>query len=211
MKKILLFTAAVLAFAACHKEPYSDGNDGYLVYTSPQKDADFAKYKTYHIADSVLVIGQTEKPVYSKSRSAVELILQVRANMEKRGYVFVPDIKDADLGGQITYVVKTEKYVHYYDNPYWWYDYPGYWPSGYWGRWYGYYYPRPVTYTYTSSALLMDILDLTEEPTDNEPVEIVWNSYIGGAAGNAFPGAQKMMLDAIDQAFIQSSYIKAAE
>ncbi len=211
MKKILLFSAALLALAACHKEPYGEGDNEYLVYTSPAKDVEFTQFQTYHIADSVLVLGQGDKPVYSKSRDAVELILQLRENMQKRGFTFVPNAEDADLGAQITYVIKTEKFVQYYGNQYWWYDYPGYWPSGYWGDWRGYYYPRPVVYTYTTNALLMDLMDLKNETNDDKKLEVVWTSYIGGPAGSAIPGAQKRMIDAIDQAFDQSPYIEAAD
>ena len=59
MKKILLISMAVLTIAACHKEPYpQDGDNEYLVYTSPGKDVNFTQFKTFDIADSLLVIGQ---------------------------------------------------------------------------------------------------------------------------------------------------------
>ena len=148
MKKILILSAAVLLVAACHKEPYpQDSDNEYLVYTSPGKDVDFTKYQTFDIADSLLIIGQTDKPVYSQSQAALAIIQAFRTNMEKLGYIYTPSNPDADLGIQVTYIIKTERYVQYYDSPYWWLDYPGYWPSGYWGNWEGFYYPRPVVYT----------------------------------------------------------------
>ncbi len=211
MKRILLFSAALLALAACHKEPLGEGDNEYLVYTSAAKDTDFTQFKTYHIADSVLVLGQGDKPVYSKSRDALELILKLRESMDARGFTFVPEAADADLGAQITYVIRTERFVQYYGNQYWWYDYPGYWPSGYWGDWRGYYYPRPVVYTYTTNALLMDIVNLKAKSGEDESLEVLWTSYIGGPAGNAIPGAQKRMIDAIGQAFKQSPYLAAAK
>ena len=129
MKKILFISAAVLLLAACHKEPYpQDGDNEYLVYTSPGKDVNFSNFKTFDIADSLLVIGQGDKPVYSQSQSALALIQAYRTNMEKLGYIYTPSNPDADLGIQLTYIIKTERYVQYYDNPYWWLDYPGYWP-----------------------------------------------------------------------------------
>ncbi len=212
MKKILLISAAVLALAACHKEPYMDSDNEYLVYTSPAKDVDFAQFRTYHVADSVLIIGNSDKSEYSKTPAAVELIDQVKSNLQKRGYTFVPTAAEADLGVQLTYMVKTEKYIHYYGDNYWWYNYPGYWPSGYWGAWRGYYYPRPVVYAYTTNALITDIVDLRAVPaadSEEKPLEILWTSYIGGSAGNAYPGAQKRMITAINQAFVQSPYLKA--
>ncbi|MBQ2112642.1 MAG: DUF4136 domain-containing protein [Bacteroidales bacterium] len=208
MKKILLISAAVMLLAACHKEPYpQDSDNEYLVYTSPGKDVNFAQYQTFDIADSLLVIGQSDKPVYSQSDNALALIQAYRINMEKRGFIYTPSNPDADLGIQLTYVIKTERFVRYYDDPYWWLDYPGYWPAGYWGNWTGFYYPRPVTYTYTTNALLTDIVNLTGEVEDGKPLEILWTSYIGGPAGSSLKGDIKRMEAAIDQAFVQSAYL----
>lgn len=212
MKKILLISMAVLAVAACHKEPYpQDGDNEYLVYTSPGKDVNFTQFKTFDIADSLLVIGQGDKPVYSQTQAALALIQAYRTNMEKLGYIYTPSNPDADLGIQLTYVIKTERYVQYYDNPYWWLDYPGYWPAGYWGNWHGFYYPRPVVYTYTTNALLADMVNLTTEIEDDKPLEILWTSYIGGPAGSSYQNDVERMKTAINQAFAQSPYLKISQ
>ena len=208
MKKILFFSALALMVAACHKEPYpQDGDMEYLVYTAPSKDVTFADFQTFDIADSVLVIGQSEKPQYSASDNALALIQQFRINMEKLGYIYTPSNPDADLGIQLTYIVKTERFVHYYNDPYWWLDYPGYWPSGYWGNWTGWYYPYPVSYTYTTNALITDMVDLTGEEKEGNKLEIVWSCYIGGPAGTSIANDVNRMKASIDQAFVQSPYL----
>jgi hypothetical protein len=154
MKKILFISTLVLLAVACQKEPYpQDGDNEYLVYTAPAKDADFSDYTTFDIADSLLVIGQSAKPEYSQSNNALALIQAFRTNMEKLGYIYTPDNPDADLGIQLTYMIKTERFLQYYNDPYWWLDYPGYWSPGYWGDWYGFYYPRPMVYSYSTNAL----------------------------------------------------------
>lgn len=212
MKKILFISAAVLLLAACHKEPYpQDGDNEYLVYTSPGKDVNFNNYRTFDIADSLLIIGEKDKPVYSQSQSALALIQAYRINMEKAGFVYTPSNPDADLGVQLTYVVKTERYVKYYDDPYWWLDYPGYWPAGYWGSWTGYYYPRPVVYTYTTNALLADIVNLTGEQDTGKPLEVLWTSYIGGPASSSLQQDVQRLTSAVDQAFVQSPYLKGPQ
>ena len=212
MKKILFISAAVLLLAACHKEPYpQDGDNGYLVYTSPGKDVNFKNYKTFDIADSLLIIGEKDKPVYSQTQSALALIQAYRINMEKAGFIYTPSNPDADLGVQLTYVIKTERYVKYYDDPYWWLDYPGYWPSGYWGNWTGYYYPRPVVYTYTTNALLADIVNLTGEQDAGKPLEVLWTSYIGGPASSSLQLDIQRLTSAVDQAFGQSPYLKGPQ
>ncbi len=209
MKKILFFSALALLAVACHKEPSpQDGDNEYLVYTSPSKNVNFAQFQTFDLADSLLIIGQIDKPVYSQSNEALALIQAVRTNMEKLGYIYTPANPDADLGIQMTYVIKTEKYVQYYNDPYWWLDYPGYWPSGYWGNWTGFYYPYPVTYTYTTNALITDMVNLTNEVQEGEALEVVWTSYIGGPAGSSVQSDVNRMKTSIDQAFAQSPYLK---
>ncbi len=210
MKKILFFSALALMAVACHKEPYpQDGDMEYLVYTAPAKDVNFSQFRTFDIADSVLVIGQSKKPQYSASDNALALIQQYRTNMEKLGYIYTPSNPDADLGIQLTYIVKTERYVQYYGDPYWWLDYPGYWPSGYWGNWTGWYYPYPVSYTYTTNALITDMVDLSGEEKEGTPLKIIWSCYIGGPAGPNAGYDVSRMKESIDQAFVQSPYLSS--
>ena len=211
MKKILFISALVLLAAACQKEPYpQDGDNEYLVYTSPAKDADFSSFTTFDIADSLLVIGQSAKPEYSQSNNALALIQSFRTNMEKLGYIYTPSNPDADLGIQLTYMIKTERFVQYYDDPYWWLDYPGYWSPGIWGDWYGFYYPRPMVYSYSTNALVADMVDLTAEQGDGKSLEVIWSVYIGGPAGPSAAYDVQRMKASIDQAFAQSPYLKNA-
>ena len=207
MKKILLIPAVLLSVMACHKEPYTDSDNEYLVYTSPGEGTTFTSFRTFDLADSLLIIGQGEKPVYSQSDNALALIQEVRVNMEKCGYIYTPDNPDADLGIQMTYVVKTERYVQYYRDPYWWLDYPGYWSPGFWGNYRGFYYPYPVTYSYSTNSLMIDMVNLTTPKTGNEALEVVWSTYIGGPASSSLTYDVSRMKTAIDQAFKQSPYL----
>ena len=207
MKKILLIPAVIILAVACHKEPYIDGDNEYLVYTSPSKNVDFTSYRTFDLADSLLIIGQSSKPVYSQSDNALALIQAVRTNMEKMGYIYTPSNPAADLGIQMTYVIKTERYVQYYNDPYWWLDYPGYWSRGFWVNYTGFYYPYPVTYTYSTNSLMIDMVNLTTPQTGDEALEVVWSVYIGGPAGSSVTSDVNRMKDAINQAFTQSSYL----
>ena len=211
MKRIIFFSALALLAVACQKEPYPQDSDSqYLVYTAPAKDVNFAEFQTFDIADSLLIIGQSAKPQYSQSNNALALIQAYRTNMEKLGYIYTPANPDAQLGIQLTYIIKTERYVQYYNNdPYWWLDYPGYWPAGSWGNWYGWYYPYayPVTYTFTTNALTAEMVDLTSEQGEGRKLKVVWSSYIGGPAGYSVQGDMVRMQNAIDQAFAQSPYL----
>lgn len=208
MKKIIFISALALLAIACHKEPYpQDSDNEYLVYTAPAKDVDFTNYTTFDIPDSLLIIGQGEKSQYSQSDNALALIQAYRINMEKMGFIYTPSNPDADLGVQLTYMIKTERYVQYYGDPYWWLDYPGYWSPGYWGDWYGYYYSYRMTYTFSTNALVADIVDLTSEQGDGKNLKIIWSSYIGGPAGPSASYDVQRMKTSIDQAFAQSPYL----
>ena len=211
MKKILLIPAVILLAVACHKEPYIDSDNEYLVYTAPGKEVTFTGFTTFDLADSLLVIGQSTKPEYSQSNNALALIQAVRTNMEKLGYIYTPDNPDADLGIQMTYVVKTERYVQYYNDPYWWLDYPGYWSPGFWGNYVGYYYPYPVSYTYSTNALMVDMVNLTTPKTGEEALEVVWSAYVGGPASASITTDVDRMKSAVDQAFVQSPYLKKTD
>lgn len=207
MKKILIISALALLATACHKEPYpQDSDNEYLVYTVPDKDADFTEFQTFYIADSLLVIGQSDKPAYSQSANALALIQAFKQNMEASGYTY--SSTDPDLGLQLTYMINTQHYVQYYDDPYWWVDYPGYWLPGYWGNWFGYYYPYRVTYTYSTNALVADMVDLNSEQGDGKSLKVVWSAYIGGPAGPSVSYDVNRMKASIDQAFAQSKYLK---
>ena len=207
MKKILLIPAVIILAVACHKEPYTDSDNEYLVYTSPGKQTTFTSFQTFDLADSLLIIGQSNKPVYSQSDNALALIQAVRTNMEKRGFIYTPDNPDADLGIQMTYVIKTERYVQYYRDPYWWLDYPGYWSPGFWGNYTGFYYPYPVTYTFSTNSLMIDMVNLTVPRTGNEALEVVWSAYIGGPASTSTDYDVNRMKASIAQAFVQSPYL----
>ena len=204
----MFFASLAILATACHKEPTpQDADNELLVYTSPSKDVTFTSYKTFDLVDSLLIIGQSDKPVYSQTDNALALIQEVRTKMENLGYIYTPSNPDADLGIQMTFIIKTERYVKYYNDPYWWLDYPGYWPSGFWGNWTGFYYPYPVSYTYTTNALIIDMVDLTTEEKADEPLEVIWTSYIGGPASVYADDNVARMKQAIDQAFAQSPYL----
>ena len=208
MKKILLISAVILSAVSCHKEPYTDSDNEYLVYTTPGKDVNFTSYRTFDLADSLLIIGQSKDPQYSQSDNSLALIQQVRTGMENMGYIYTPDNPDADLGIQLTFVVKTERYVQYYNDPYWWLDYPGYWSAGFWGNYTGFYYRYPVSYTYSTNSLMIDMVNLTTPKTGNEALEVVWSAFIGGPAGFGPVSDLTKMKISIDQAFAQSPYLK---
>ena len=89
MKKFFFISTLALLAIACQKEPYpQDGDNEYLVYTAPAKNVNFTQYTTFDIPDSLLIIGQGEKPQYSQSDNALAIIQAFRTNMEKMGFIY---------------------------------------------------------------------------------------------------------------------------
>ncbi|MDE6871959.1 MAG: DUF4136 domain-containing protein [Bacteroidales bacterium] len=208
MKKIIYLSAAIMLAAACHKAPSQLDKDGeYLVYTSRAEGTDFSAYKTYNIPDSLLIIGQSAKPEYSKSTYSLALIDQYKKMMNSYGYVYTDDKDAADLGIQVTYIIETENYVNYISDPYWWLDYPGYWHPGYWGQWTGWNYGYPVVYSFSTNSLITEIVDLTAEDGTGTPLPILWTSYIGGPKGGSIHSDVLKLKLAIGQSFSQSQYL----
>jgi hypothetical protein len=64
-----------------------------------------------------------------------------------------------------------------------------------------------VTYTFSTNALVADIVDLTAEQGSDKNLEIIWTSYIGGPAGPSASYDVQRMKASIDQAFAQSPYL----
>ena len=200
----------ILMMSSCYKAPSPVDKDGeYLVYTYADEEKDFSKYTTFHIADSILVVDNNSLPVYDKSKFAVSIVDSYRKNMEGLGYVFTEDKDNADLGIQVTYIVETQNYIQYFNDPYWWMDYPGYWwTPGYWGSWDRWSYPYPVSYSVSTNTFLAEMVDLTSAEGDGKELQVIWNSFINGPQGSSLYNNLNRVQKAVEQSFSQSGYLK---
>ena len=208
MKRFIYLFIAAFAITSCQKDPDMDDLDNdFLVYTSYDAKADIASFTNYVLPDSILLIGSGNKAEYWKGEDAQEIIDAFVAGMDGRGYTRVTEKDQADLGIQLSYVKQVTYYVGY-DSPYWWYYYPYYWAPGYWGNWYGWYYPYAVYYGYTSGSMLAEAVDLKAEQGAGHKLPVVWNAFLGGLLGSSGRYNLDRTLQAVDQAFVQSPYLK---
>ena len=207
MKKYILFAAAVMMASACEKVPSASVFDGeFLVYTAHSEDAgDFSRFDTFTVADSLLAIDGDHGRLFLNdwAKSVREQYIR---EMEAKGYSYVDEDAEADLGIQISYVESTSYFTAYYPSYPWWLDYPGYWYPWYWGDWGSWHYSFPVTYGYSSRSLLTDMVDLTADKGEDKPLPVVWNSFIDGAMGGAASDMARFSR-AISQSFEQSEYL----
>lgn len=207
MKKCFYLLALLAVFAACQKQPSATETDGeYLVYTEYDNEFNFNEPKTFYVPDSLLVMGSGDKAFYSKTPSTDQLRNAYIEEMEEKGYTLVEEKENADLGIQLSYISTTHHFVDY-NQPYWWNYYPGYWSPFYWGDW-GYWgYGYPVHYTYTTNALMAEMLDLNAEEGSGKSLPVVWSNCITGDYSSVQQINQIRFMNGIRQAFVQSAYI----
>ena len=83
MKKILPFFLLVLLLASCQKDPdMSKLSDDFVVFTDHNKDANFESFTTFYIPDSVMVIGNSEKPEFWSATEADDIVSTLVSGME---------------------------------------------------------------------------------------------------------------------------------
>lgn len=209
MKKMLFLACMALTLAACEKDPDMNQLDADLVvYTDHDNNAAFDGYKTYFLPDSILEAGGY-KASYWKDENAKALVDAVAQQMDSRGYTRLtdPEKKDqADVGVQLSYVAQTNHVVPY---P----SYGGWWDYGFWGPWWGgWYYPYPVSYSYDTQTMLIEMVDLTKKDTSEvkkQDIPVVWYVSMSGFMYGNGRVNQQLLLDGVNQAFEQSPYIQS--
>ncbi len=199
---IILLAALCTVLASCQKDPDTDRLDNdYLVYTNYDSSTDFKSFNTFHVIDSILIIGNDEKAAYWNNANSQKIVDAYSTKLQSVGYEPVENSEDADLILQLSYISTTYYFNSFGPGP-WWNSYPGYWN---WGGW-GWYYPYSFTYSYSTGSIIAELVN-TDAPTpQNDKLTVVWNSYICGLLnGNNLSLSRTM--EAITQAFAQSPYL----
>lgn len=205
MKKLTPLLLVLLFMASCQKEPDTSKLSGnFLVFTDYDTSEKFSDFEFFYIPDSILLISSSKTPTYWKDQQAEELIMAVVDNMTSYGFSRVSQKEYANVGIQMSYVESTYYFTNY-SSPYWWWDYPGYWYPGYWGGyWNSWYYPYTVSYNYSTGSLLIELVKLDAE---TKKIPIIWNAYMSGLLYSSNKINLQLSVEAINQAFKQSSYL----
>lgn len=218
--------AAPLAVAACFSYPETrDRLDDDIVLTRFDPDAVFSSYATFSIRADVPLLDGSEEPSLLDAAASATLIEAVARNMVSRGYVRVDPSAAADLGVEIA--ITTEVNARQVCYPY------GYRRSYYWGYpGYSYYAPWGCsTSVWTSGTVFIDILDLraaaaarppavdpdagvpdagTLENGLTRPLNAIWFGATYRVLSTTAPANVARAVAGIDQAFVQSPYLRAA-
>jgi hypothetical protein len=92
--------------------------------------------------------------------------------------------------------------------PGWWWGYPGY-PGGcwYWGCYPPYYPIHPTVYQYTVGDFILETFDVKNVESNNN-LQAIWLVQLSGVLSSTQTTNIERTVDGINQAFIQSPYIK---
>ena len=206
MKKLLfpLFMLAMIV-TSCEKDPDMNKLDSdYSVYTDYDNSVHFNEFSTYYLPDSILVPDNSLKANYWKDENAQNIISAVAHEMEQKGYVRTEDKEKANVGIQLSYAQQRIQMT----TGGW---YGGWWDAGFWGPYWGggWYYPYPVSYSYDTQALILEMVDLTGQDADNNQrqIPVVWYASASGFQFGSNRVNMQLLLDGVDQAFSQSAYL----
>jgi hypothetical protein len=206
MKKVWIISICCIPlFWSCQPEPDSIRLlDQLVVSTSYDEAVDFSAYATYSIGTDTIgfVSNQSNDTIIIQKDSDYPrpILQKMVANLDGAGYTRVEKNQNPDMRINV-YVVNDFNisqqviYPNYY--------YPSYYGYGYgYGSYYAY--PYVNTYATNTGSLVVEILDLKN--VSQNKVKVIWSAYMGDvySAINVIQQSQ----DAIDQAFIQSPYLR---
>ena len=210
---LILVAFGISLLFACYpyESVYTDELD--LTLTKYDTEADFSKYKTFVIRDTVGLITNyytaLEKAnFYAPGGTSKKLTAAVRQIFLDQGYTEAADLASADFAIN-NVVMDMESTTYYY--PGWWYGYGGYWPGYGWG---GGYYPPYYGGGYTTSTyygtVFTEMIDAQSiiDSDENTPMNIVWQSFIDGIISSTQSYNVQRLERGYAEAFEQSPYLK---
>ncbi len=204
---VIALFLCVLAASGCRKDPVEnlETEERRIYITNRDESVNFSAYRTFSIADNVLVVdGNSSGSQLTASDQAY--LDAFRAAMQSRGYTQVARSANPDLGVQVSRIIRTSTGI--VSVP----DYFGYWDPFYWGSGFG---PgfggwgappfwSTATYQVREGMLAFDLIDLKNAASNNS-LRVIWNGMIRGAGLNTTTTAASQ----VGQLFNQSAYISA--
>lgn len=198
---VLLFGVLLLSAGSCSffVDDYGQTEQQYLSAAYKSSTADFTKYNTYTITDSILYVNSDTKERKSNELTA-SIINIVRSELNKNYTEVASDAIAPDLIVDLSFLVSTTTTI-----------YPGYWWG--WNDWYYWwddwytpfvpYYPYPmypISTSYSAGSLIIEIADIDSHKNSliNE-IPIVWHGLVRGILGESHTASDREL--AIRQCF----------
>jgi len=209
MRIFFLLISLVVTLGGCRKEPMlGQLTNKPVVATYYDRATDFNRLNTFSLPPSVGLISSTNPndTVLGAVKSA-QILGRLNTLLVENGFASVLATQNPDMVANV-FVVKDLNTVDVITPGYWW-GYNGYYDPYYWGYPGSYYYyPYSYSYTYETGTLVVELIDLKNRAANNNKLYVVWNMLASGVLSESNGDNMQEALDAIDQAFEQSPYLK---
>lgn len=209
----LLLTSLVW-LAGCYPSTSKLTEDLDVVVTRYDEDADFQMYKTFHVADTIIQLGDPDDRDFNDlglTRAEMDVILdKIRSEMRMMNYteIVTPGLGNVPDVGIFTDVIATTVTVVYTYPPGWGWGWYGGWGGGWPGG--GWWYPPTVGgYSYPVGTILLNYVDMEKTIIENNQ-DLIYTPWVGIANGLLYEtssGAARVP-NAIEQMFTQSPYLR---
>jgi hypothetical protein len=198
----VLLVSAV--FTSCRKDVVKNltEDEARIYITNYDTTANFRNYVTFSVVDSVAVISNDRLNGKAKTNYDVQVLDEIKAQMQQRGFTLVDKNSQPDLGINVARITST--YTGVVSYPSYWDSYGSFYDPYYWGYGgYGYYSPYSYgVYQVKEGALSIDALDL-KNPVNNQ-IKTVWSGLARGAGVFSTSNAASQ----VRAIFEQSPYLK---
>lgn len=198
MSRIVILPFFLILVWGCQPSPkLEELVQDMVVQTDYEETTNFGSYSTFTLPlDTLGLISNNYADTLILNDFAKEATAKIKANMNSAGFTYVESNQDPDLG--ITAFIVNDFSVFQSIS------YPNYY-GGYYSPYYGYYYPIVNTYTSNSGILIIQLTDLRKKNIQNQ-FQVVWAAYIGDIISSV--NAYQKALEGIDQAYVQSPFLK---
>ena len=198
--KLMLVLIGGFCFGSCYPDGPEYYDDTDITLTQFDAEFDFNAKQSYAMPDKIVVDVKIDNGdttyVYMKDAYATPILQTIESNMSNYGWTRVAISARPDILLTPAAIKSTTFYYSY------WYDW---WYSGWYGGW-GWYYPPYYT---VSSVTTGSVIITMADPNIANPIDRVGAAWLMVGNGLA-SGANNVdrITDAIDQAFVQSPYLK---
>ncbi|HEX8060069.1 MAG TPA: DUF4136 domain-containing protein [Cyclobacteriaceae bacterium] len=202
MRTVLIILGLFIFFGCSTQPQLSEVVNDMVVLTHYEPSANFPQLATYVLRmDVVGLSSNTTSATALKNDYSKMITAQIKRNLDQANHIQVDSTQNPDIGVTVLIVNNLSISQSYYPGGYY---YPSYYGYGY-GYGYGGYRGGYVTTNYFQSAMLViEFVDLKDKGA-GKPASI-WVANIGDLV-NSYDTSTKTR-EAIDQAFVQSEYLK---
>lgn len=197
----------IFLVASCYRDYGLTVQDYDVVFTKYDTEADFTQFPKYAMPDTVLhLVPEDQEDDLGRTYDAL-ILSEVARHMQAYGYERITDIAQIEETDVIVLIsaAKSDWLVYDYYPPGWWGWYPWYPGGGWWYPWY----PGWGTVTsFSTGSIFVTMIDRERTDPENQAIVGYWGAVINGLLGDTASGVRGRIIDAVNQAFAQSEYLK---